>query len=124
MSVTKRKYYDNGQLRWETPFVNGQAHGIERCRYPNGKLAWETPWVNDQRHGIARDWHENGQLWFEIAFVNDQRHGIARWWKEDGKLSRIEKFHRGRRFINLEFDPIPSDAKMELDLTTNEMSYE
>jgi antitoxin component YwqK of YwqJK toxin-antitoxin module len=95
-----RAHYENGQLWWEMSYVNGQRHGIERHWYENGQLAYETPWLNYQRHGIRRRWKRNGKLW------------------------SIEKWHQGQIVINLRFDPIPADATMELDLITNEMSYE
>jgi antitoxin component YwqK of YwqJK toxin-antitoxin module len=119
-----RGYLDNGQLSLETPWVNGQKHGIEKRWYSNGQIRQETPYVNGQRHGIQRWWHRNGQLYWKTTYVNGERHGIRRYWKEDGKLWSIEKFHRDQRLIDIEFDPIPADAKMELDLITNEMTYE
>jgi antitoxin component YwqK of YwqJK toxin-antitoxin module len=67
---------------------------------------------------------KNGQLHWEIPYVNGQRHGISRWWKRDGKLWSIAKWHRDQRVIELRFDHVPGDAKMELDLITNIMTYE
>jgi antitoxin component YwqK of YwqJK toxin-antitoxin module len=96
----------------------------KRSRYSNGQLSWETPYVNGERHGISRGWHENGQLMYETPWLNGQRHGIRRHWNEDDKLWSIEKFHRDQRVIDIELGPVPSDATMELDLTTNIMTYE
>jgi hypothetical protein len=96
----------------------------QRGHYDNGQLSWEIPYVNGERHGIRRWWHPNGQLHWEIPYVNGERHGISRYWKEDGNLWSIEKFNRGQRVIDIEFDPISGDSKMELDLTTNIMTYE
>jgi antitoxin component YwqK of YwqJK toxin-antitoxin module len=120
----ERDNYDNGQLEYEIPYVNGKQHGIEKSWYENGQLSYEIPYVNDQRHGIERGWHPNGQLGWETPYENDQRHGIRKHWKKDGTLWRIEKWHKGRKFINLRFNPLPADSIMELDLITNEMSYE
>jgi hypothetical protein len=98
----------------------------DRGHWTNGQLEYEIPWLNGQAHGIAKRWHENGQLHWETPYVNGQVHGIERWWREDGSLWSIEKWNQGQRLINLWFDPnlIPEDATMELDLITNEMSYE
>jgi len=96
----------------------------KRGHYTNGQLHWEIPYLNDQLHGIARAWHSNGQLAYETPFVNDQRHGIRKHWKEDGMLWSIEKFHRDQRLIDIEFNPIAGETKMELDLITNVLSYE
>jgi antitoxin component YwqK of YwqJK toxin-antitoxin module len=120
----ERSHYTSGQLAKETPYVNGQRHGIQKRWYSNGQLWWKLPWVNDQRHGIERGWHPNGQLRWETPYVNGMRHGIRKHWKEDGTLWSIEKFHRDQRLIDIEFNPIAGETKMELDLITNEMSYE
>jgi antitoxin component YwqK of YwqJK toxin-antitoxin module len=119
-----RGHYTNGQLWWEIPWVNGRRHGIAKCWYSDGQLMWETPYVNGEKHGIGRCWYENGQLRLEIPYVNDQWHGIRKYWSEDGKLWSIAKWHRGQKLINLRFGPILGDVTMELDLITNEMSYE
>jgi antitoxin component YwqK of YwqJK toxin-antitoxin module len=95
-----------------------------RGHHSNGQLCWETSFVNGQAHGIEKWWYPNGQLSYEMSYVNGQKHGTERWWKKDGKLWNVQKWHRGQRVIYLEFDPIPSYATMELDLITNEMSYE
>jgi antitoxin component YwqK of YwqJK toxin-antitoxin module len=95
-----------------------------RAHYKNGQLSEETPYVNGQRHGIEKWWYSDGQLMWETPFVHDQRHGTRKIWNRDGKLWSIEKWHRGQRVIRIEFDNVPSDAAMELDLITNEMSYE
>jgi antitoxin component YwqK of YwqJK toxin-antitoxin module len=96
----KREYHSNGQLNWETPYVNEQVHGIQRYWHFNGQLAWETSWVNNQRHGVARFWYSEGKLW------------------------KVQKWRRGQIVINLSFGPIPGDAAIELDLITNILTYE
>jgi antitoxin component YwqK of YwqJK toxin-antitoxin module len=120
----ERGHYDNGQIMFETPWVNDQKHGIARYWHENGQLWWEIPYVNGQEHGIQKRWHSNGQLEYEIPWVNGQQHGIEKFWKEDSKLWSIEKWHQDQRVINIEFDPIPGDSKMEWDLITNIMTYE
>ena len=43
MKEIKVGYYENGNVMYEAPFVNGKQHGIEKWYYENGKLKWETP---------------------------------------------------------------------------------
>ena len=50
---------------------------IERKYYDDGQLRYEWNYVNGQRHGLCKGWHENGQLWYEDKYVNGQRHGLC-----------------------------------------------
>ena len=56
--VVKKHYYKSGTLWWETPYVNGEMHGIEKGYYESGALWWEIPYKNGKRHGIARGYDE------------------------------------------------------------------
>jgi len=37
----KREYYSNGQLSYESNYVNGLRHGIQHAWYENGQLEEE-----------------------------------------------------------------------------------
>jgi len=95
-----------------------------RGHWENGQLMWEIPLVNGQVHGIQREWHPNGQLYCETPLVNGRIHGITKFWVSDGKLWSIEKWHQGQKVIGLKLDHIPDDATMELDLITNILTYD
>lgn len=81
-----REIRENGQLKSEANYVNGDADGLLREWHANGQLASEINFVDGDAHGLLREWHENGQLAREVNFV----HGIARRldveWHEDGGL--------------------------------------
>lgn len=74
--VWERKYYKNGQLYHEDPYVNGFNHGIEKYYYDDGQLELEIPLVNNKRHGITKWYYKNGvlrevDLWIKGRVRND-----------------------------------------------------
>ena len=97
----------------------------KRGYHGNGKLWWEYPCVNDKRHGLSRGWHSNGKLWWETPYVNGQLHGMRRGWNKNDTFWFVQKWRRNQKLIQIELcGEVPSDMAMELDLTTNIMSYE
>ena len=39
--------------------------------YENGQLKYEYPYVDNKLHGLRKGWYENGQLSFENLYVDD-----------------------------------------------------
>jgi antitoxin component YwqK of YwqJK toxin-antitoxin module len=75
MKEVIRRYYSNGQICWETPYVNGNRYGLERFWYDNGQIIWETPYVNGKRHGLTKAWYSNANLHYEIPYKNNLQCG-------------------------------------------------
>jgi len=46
-----KKYYDNGQLQCETPYLNGKKHGLLKWWYYNGQLRYEVTRKNNLQCG-------------------------------------------------------------------------
>jgi hypothetical protein len=82
-----RSFYKSGVLCWETPWVNNEAHGIEKFYYESGAMYRETSYVNGKKHGICKEYHESGALWQEIPYVNDKIHGIYKKYHKSGILA-------------------------------------
>jgi len=58
----RKGYYKSGALNWETPYVNGEIHGIAKDYYESGALRCESPCVNGKEHGIEKHYSESGAL--------------------------------------------------------------
>lgn len=71
------------------------ADKIERDYYSNGQLCSETPYSEGQAHGILKAWWADGRRWYKVTFYEGQRHGIAEYWYKDGRL-----FHKGYYLYN------------------------
>ena len=60
-----REWYENGQLRFEYNFKDGEWDGLQREWYKNGQLRFEYPYKDGEWDGLQRAWKENGQLLYE-----------------------------------------------------------
>jgi antitoxin component YwqK of YwqJK toxin-antitoxin module len=82
-------YWENGQLRSETPRVGGKRHGMEKWWHPNGQLDSEYPYASGMLHGMMKYWHPNGQQESEQSYVDGKLHGMAKWWRQDGDVDEF-----------------------------------
>lgn len=48
MKEIKVGYYENGKLKWKTPFKKGKKHGVEKWYYGNGNLIKEILYENGE----------------------------------------------------------------------------
>ena len=109
--------YINGQKQRETPYVNGQKHGISTWWYENGQKQCEIPYINGQVHGLEIWLNENGQKRCEIPYVNGQKHGLAIWWHLYGSLGFVRKWHQSQEVWRIQFpsqEQISEDVELEL----------
>jgi len=44
-------WYSNGNKMYETPYVNGNVHGLYKWWFTNGNKESETPYKKDIQHG-------------------------------------------------------------------------
>ena len=65
-----KEYYENGQVKSETPLVNGDAHGISKSYYENGEPLADMPYVNGKIHGISKEYYKSGQLRKETPYID------------------------------------------------------
>jgi len=86
--VVWEKHHDaKGQLMYETPFVNGKAHGIQKGYWSDGQLCWEDPFVNNQQHGISRWYNRDGTLRSETLWIRDKHRNDL--LGDEHKLARL-----------------------------------
>ena len=56
------RFYDNGQIRFELPTLDGKRHGLQRWWYENGNIHFEYHALNGIQIGLQTRWHESGTL--------------------------------------------------------------
>jgi antitoxin component YwqK of YwqJK toxin-antitoxin module len=87
--------YENGQLRSEGEYENGQSAGAYRDWYPSGQLKLEGYSVKlSERAKLGkgepaswqREWFENGQLKLEKSSDKSGRRISEKKWNEQGEL--------------------------------------
>jgi hypothetical protein len=92
----EREYFPNGQLRRETPYVDGKVTGVVRFWYDDGVLRQELPQVEGVFHGKMRQWNKDGLLKDECEF--DHGSGCSRSYFPNGRLES-ETFVRDNNFV-------------------------
>jgi antitoxin component YwqK of YwqJK toxin-antitoxin module len=115
-------FWQNEELMYEIPWVNGQIHGIETNWHENGQKWIERSWVNGLLHGIETGWYKNGQKWSERSCVNGRLHGLSIWWTEDGSLRSVQKWNQAQLVVGFEFkiSEVPEGRVPEIDVLRNE----
>ncbi len=83
----EKEYYENGNVKYETPFKNNQLDGIRKGYYENGSLMFEAPLKNGKVEGIAKTYYQNGNLASEIPYKNDKREGISKTYYSNGDFA-------------------------------------
>jgi len=91
-----KEFYDNGNLKFEGTFANGELEGLCKQYYENGNLHFEGTYVNGKSEGLYKQYFENGNLDFEGYYVNDELNGSYKDFYENGDLQKIANFVDGK----------------------------
>ncbi len=83
--VTKT-FYENSQLKSETPRKDGKIDGLCRTYWENGKTKREIPYTDGKKNGIEKYYLNSGQMIYELPYVNDKQEGVDKVYNEEGKL--------------------------------------
>ena len=128
-----RKYYSNGQLRYEwyfkLPLDGTRADGISRGWWPNGQLKQIKTWKSGKQVGISTGWYENGQKWYEQTYKDDKKNGLyieyengqKLWegiWKDHELIEKIIIFKPENKDFNYNkyMDLLGGYGKEEMDI--------
>ena len=83
--------YDDGGLRLEGYYLNGQKQGTFRWWYPSGELGSEELFESNKKEGECRMWYANGQIKQLAYYRNGELKGKIKYWNEDGSVKKISK---------------------------------
>jgi antitoxin component YwqK of YwqJK toxin-antitoxin module len=72
----KRGYYDNGNLSYEYPYINGVRYGIQVRYYDNGQKYLEYQCVNNKNYGIEQHWNLFSTRETTLQRKKDILHGL------------------------------------------------
>jgi antitoxin component YwqK of YwqJK toxin-antitoxin module len=100
----RKVYYKSGALWWETPYKNGQRHGILKGYHESGALMVETPYVDGKEHGIVKWYYPSGALRRESQYENGKMHGLEKDY-EEGKsnIVSLALYDKGREVTSVKF---------------------
>jgi len=118
MTVTEKKYYEDGTLK-QNKILNkgtgtfdnyhpngiiyshgevkaGLPHGEYKKYYNDGKLSVVFTMVNGKIEGKSTHYFNDGETIFMIiSNKNGKRHGVAKAYSRDGKLKEIAEYENG-----------------------------
>ena len=79
-----KKYYSNGNIKYEGDFVKGKYEGNGKYISKNGEY-YIGEWLNDLKHGKGKEYYKNGNIKYEGDFINDKAEGNGKYIYEDGE---------------------------------------
>ena len=91
-----RRWNENGQLREEIMYKDGNRHGLQKVWYVSGKLFEKIMYKDGEWHGLYKSWYENGQCCEEKMYEYGLRHGFCNWWHANGQLLEKRTYKYGR----------------------------
>jgi uncharacterized protein len=115
--ITSRQWYENGQLQFQTRYVDDLQDGVQKNfdelgnptseqNYTAGELdgpsyqwhagtvqlATERNYNAGLLNGLYRDWYANGQVSVQASYVSGILHGPLQSYREDGQPLRAEEW--------------------------------
>gem|GEM_PF-6337562 len=74
-----------------------KIHGHYTGWYENGQKRYETNYVDGKEHGLYTEWRENGQKETEGNAKEGKPHGLWTEWDEEGKVTSQTMFENGEK---------------------------
>ena len=92
-----RRYWKNGNLRYEWEYKDGKQVGVSKGWWPNGNLKQTRTLKNGIWNGLWTSWYENGFKEFEGTYKNGKKDGLSTWRFDDGHKRRETTYKDGKR---------------------------
>lgn len=90
-----KTFYENGQLKKEQMFVDGNSEGLSTTYHMNGKKSKEYLYAKDQLNGPFSEWHPNGSIAYEGNYIDGELEGDWYQYNTSGKLTSHEYYISG-----------------------------
>ena len=91
---TDIQYWDNGSVKSQMYFRNGEMHGTSVWYYENGNKQMEVNYRRGELHGISQRWYINGEPQSFENYVDNLKNGSSITWDEAGEKILEETFIR------------------------------
>jgi antitoxin component YwqK of YwqJK toxin-antitoxin module len=88
-------YYENGQIQWKGPYINGEPYGPFETYYENGQIQWNGSYFNGELNGPFESYYENGQLQEKGSFRDGEYDGPFEVYDENGQLQGTGFYSNG-----------------------------
>jgi antitoxin component YwqK of YwqJK toxin-antitoxin module len=91
----QKEYYEDGTLKGEISYKDGEKNGMTKWYHQNGQLSSEVNLTDGIPNGILKQFHENGQLGLEGKLIDNKKEGLWRWYYKNGKLKEETNYSQG-----------------------------
>lgn len=85
----KEDYWEKGNLKSRTHYINGKQNGKTYHYYENGKILEESCFNKGKRHGTISKYYPNGKLQSKCNYWNDIVKDTCRVYYENEKLKSL-----------------------------------
>jgi antitoxin component YwqK of YwqJK toxin-antitoxin module len=91
--LSYREYYENGNIKEKTEFIDGLQDGIGFWYDKNGNIYIKASYVKGIQNGLCEEYYPNGNLKSKVNYKNDKKEGISFFYYEDGNLYSKENYN-------------------------------
>jgi antitoxin component YwqK of YwqJK toxin-antitoxin module len=91
------RWHENGEVREEGQFKNGEACGTWVNWFESGIKHMERVFEHDKANGPATSWFENGQTSSTGSFLQNLPEGEWSQWYESGQLRSAGFYNKGKK---------------------------
>ena len=118
----QRSYWDNGRLKSESRYVDGQLDGPFKTWYENGQMFQDGQYAKGMMDGSWLIFYPNGQLAaraqyekgtgkqtcyseegciiMEVNYVDNQKHGKEIHYATDGTVVQVIEYDHGEKYLH------------------------
>jgi len=95
--TTVKEFYDNGQLKRETTYIDGLENGVELAYYENGQLSTKVHWLKGKWEGYFYSYYKDGSLQAKSYYKNGEKDGESIWYYSNGQIHWQCKYKNGKK---------------------------
>ena len=90
-----RRYWENGNLRYEWYFKDGKPDGVSKSWWPNGDIKSEWNYKDGKFDGLRTGWYEDGQVAGIRDYKNGEKDGLWTDYYKSGKVWMKKTYESG-----------------------------
>jgi len=91
-----RRYWENGNLRYEWYFKDGKQDGVSQSWWPGGQIKNIQNYKNGMRHGVLKGYYEHGQIGGIRDFKDGKKDGLWTDYYKSGQVWMKKTYESGK----------------------------
>lgn len=109
----EKRFYPNGQLRYEIEYKDGEYHGSTKEYYPNGRMKTYCEYKNGKANGVFVRYYNNAanSVNEEYYMENDSTKGISYTYYPNENLKSIHRYNNEKKLV-ASYDYSPEGQRM------------